>query len=349
MSKSNAYRKYANYLTALLLFSVSIWILSALRPLQMPDEYTPACLYATQVGDDLKQLYLQATDEAGSSILLMIYALVDAQLIQKLKEKSEQGVNVHVVCDPTASPRIARKLGPKVRLIRRHGKGLMHHKILVVDRLKVWGGSANWTGESLRFHGNLVIGVASEPLAAEMERYAELLSTPRNKFELHPKNYIIGEQSVEVWLMPNPRVVKRLLDIIQQAEKTVRVAMFTWTHLDLAQAVVEANQRGVDTAVVIDRYAGKGAGAKVVNFLKEKGVSVRLSQGNALLHHKFLYVDGKTVVNGSANWTKAAFSKNDDCLFILHHLTMHQKQKIDLLWQSIFRNSCEESNDEMAL
>ena len=111
--------------------------------------------------------------------------------------------------------------------------------------------------------------------------------------------------------------------------------MFTWTRRDLAKAIIAAKARGVDVQVVIDHYQGNGAGAPIVKLLKQGGVSVRLSQGGPLLHHKFLYVDGKILVNGSANWTKAAFTANDDCFMILYNLTDKQSERMDDLWEAI--------------
>jgi cardiolipin synthase A/B len=90
--------------------------------------------------------------------------------------------------------------------------------------------------------------------------------------------------------------------------------------------------------VVIDHYSGKGASAKIAALLKKNNVPTSLSPGGALLHHKFLYIDGKTLVNGSANWTKAAFAQNDDCFLVIHDLTQEQHDQMEDLW-SIIQNS----------
>ena len=78
-----------------------------------------------------------------------------------------------------------------------------------------------------------------------------------------------------------------------------------------------------------------GASAKVAALLKKGGIPVKCNRGGNLLHHKFMYIDGKTLVNGSANWTKAAFEKNDDCFIILHDLTDTQREFMDKLWAVI--------------
>jgi phosphatidylserine/phosphatidylglycerophosphate/cardiolipin synthase-like enzyme len=103
--------------------------------------------------------------------------------------------------------------------------------------------------------------------------------------------------------------------------------------------VAKAHKRGVRVSVSLDRYAGKGAGAKVADYLKKNGVPVFFYQGPGLLHHKFMEIDDELLVNGSANWTKAAFDKNDDCFAILHNLTTKQQNQLNKLWDMIMADS----------
>ena len=112
--------------------------------------------------------------------------------------------------------------------------------------------------------------------------------------------------------------------------------MFTWTRTDLAKEVIAAADRGLTTEVVIDHYSGKGASRYIVELLKNSNVAVRLSRGGPLLHYKFLQIDNTTLVSGSANWTKAAFTQNDDCFIVIHNLTEEQNQKLNALWEVIW-------------
>ena len=115
--------------------------------------------------------------------------------------------------------------------------------------------------------------------------------------------------------------------------------MFTWTREDFAKGVIAAFRRGVDVEVVIDYYQGKGASFKIVEQLKNSGVKVRIGKGGALLHHKFMVIDDDTLVNGSANWTKAAFTRNDDCFIVLDPLSSNNQEKLETLWKKIWSES----------
>lgn len=290
-------------------------------------------IYSNQMHDDLRQVFLAGMKDAKKSILLIIYTLTDPQIISELRKKAEEGIDVRIICDAKEAHKFGSKLGKKAKVFRRISAGLMHQKILVIDSMRTWIGSANMTSESLRMHGNLVTAFNSPRMAEAIKNKADQMCSQSNILHDVPHEFEIADQKVELWFFPdNPYGAERLTQLIRSAQKSVRIAMFTFTRTDLAEEVVEAHKRGVKTEVVVDYHSGKGASAKIVEMLQQKGISIFLSQGNGLLHHKFMCIDEKTLVNGSANWTKAAFTKNDDCFIILHNLTDGQKQSLDKLW-----------------
>lgn len=321
-------------------FTLAAWVSDSGSVTRFPRENHPVEIYANQTNDNLTQTFASAIDDAKQSVTLLIYSLTDPTIIACLKKKSEEGVAVNVVCDAKASPKIDAKLGDGISLIRRFGPGLMHQKILIVDNEKTWIGSANMTSDSLKLHGNLVNAIHNKYFAEAAGKKASTLEEEGTAPAVPKQQFTIGQQTVELWFLPdNKRASIRIKELIRQAEKTVRIAMFTWTRQDLAHAVIDAAKRGVDTEVVIDRNSGKGSSAAIVKLLKDNGIKVSLSDGTALLHHKFLYVDGSTLVNGSANWTKAAFTQNDDCFIVVHDLTKQQNEQMEALWMSIIRES----------
>lgn len=319
-----------------LILGCTFWSQTAVTAVRTPQPGGITELYANQVHDDLILAYTNVIDKAEHSILLVVYSLTDPKIIASLRNKSEEGISVKVICDAKASPYIDTKLGSKIETIRRFGPGLMHQKILVIDNKQTWIGSANMTTESLNMHGNLIAAMESESLAAEVMKKANTLKT-EGKDESFPYTiFLIGGQEIELWFLPdNKGAVNRIKELIRTAKKTMRIAMFTWTRQDLAHEVIAAAKRGVKTEVVIDHYTGKGASSKIVTLLKRNGISINLSRGGPLLHHKFLYIDSSTLVNGSANWTKAAFTQNDDCFIVMHNLTREQRERMDAVWNAV--------------
>lgn len=325
-------------LLCLLLFLVVTWVMETTNSVLPPSEGKPAELYSNHLRQDLKQVFLNGIQSAKKSITLIIYTLTDPQIIEALKQKSKEGITVKVVCDGKACPSLSRRLGSTVQTKNMYPSGLMHQKILVTDDTQSWIGSTNLTSESLKMHGNLVAGLYSPSLAAFLLSKAESMASDGMRL-LH-KDFNIGDQRVEMWFLPDDnRAVNHILQMIETAKKSLRVAMFTFTRQDFAQAIIDAKNRGVQSDVIIDFNSGKGASAIVVKLLKNGGVAVRLSNGTGLLHHKFALIDENTLINGSANWTKAAFTKNDDCFMILHNLKPEQKQFMAQLWDVIFAES----------
>ena len=282
-------------------------------------------LYSSQGGDDLTQTFRKAIDSAERSITLFIYHLNDSTLIRSLNARAASGVEVVVIYDGDACPQLHSRLSRKVTQRPHHGKGLMHRKILIVDATLIFAGSANMTPYSLRLHDNLVMGLRDRAMAAFVEAAAATGGT---------RTFTIGKQQVEIWMVPTPGAEERLIALIDTARSSVRVAMFTWTHYGLAHAVARAKLRGVKAEVLIDRNSSQGASAQVATLLAKKGVPTYRSSGDALLHHKFLWIDNHTLINGSANWTRAAFTQNRDCFMIIHNLTHRQQQQMEQIWQT---------------
>lgn len=307
-------------------------------PTELPGSTQPVLFYSNQTHDDLTKVFTTAIDNAKQSITLVIYALLDHQIIHSLQKKIEEGVSVFVVCDAKASPGISQHLS-KATLVRRTGEGLMHQKILIVDGQKVMLGSANFTTDSLRTHGNLVVGIENPSLAEVLMTRAKNMSEDGLSPPFHCET-LVDNQKIELWLLPDPQLAnQRVKQLLESAKKSLKVAMFTWTRLDFVQEIVKAAKRGVKVDIVIDRYQGKGAGSKVVKALCDAHLPCALSQGKGLLHHKFAYIDETTLINGSANWTHSAFKTNDDCFIVISPLTPKQQYKMNQLWSVIKQES----------
>lgn len=286
----------------------------------LPDRKEPICLYSNQSRHNLLKLFEQAVGGAKSSLHLVMYALTDPTIVKLLSKKSSEGVKAKIFYDPSATPALALEGGMPI-----HVKGgLMHRKILVTDEERSFFGSANFTTTSLKMHDNLVAGLYHPELA----RF--LMSPTSSNF-----SFSLGKTLGEAWLLPSSDALDRLIEKISHAKKKIYVAMFTFTHPLLAEALISAFKRGVDVRVALDHYTAEGASLPVVSALKSAGIPIFLSQGQQLFHHKWAWIDNSTLIFGSANWTRAAFSENQDCLMILEHLKFQHKKQMKKIWNII--------------
>lgn len=321
-------------------FAFFFWLFEKTPEVRLPESNHPIEIYSNQTQVDLRQTIATAISSAKKSVLLLIYTLTDKEIISSLKHKRSEQVPVKVIVDGQASPYADQKLGPDIQTIKRIGKGIMHQKILLVDNSKIWIGSANMTGESLQMHGNLIIGLESQALGEMIRTKADGFPQEGKGPSLLHRDFLIGNQHLEMWFLPDDKeAVNRIKQLIRSAQKTIKIAMFTWTRLDFAQEIANVVLRGVKVQAVIDNHSGQGTSIKVVRKLKKNGIAVRLSSGSGLLHHKLMIIDDHLLITGSANWTKAAFNVNDDCFIVLHDLTTLQKKALEDLWNVIWKES----------
>lgn len=311
-----------------LVFIGCIWFVwHSVTPV-LPKREDPPKLYYHPSREDLRMTLTHAIDRAKESIFISIFGLSDPAMLNALQRAIQRGVSTQIYYDTKGSPNLTKTLkGAKIHPIRH--SGIMHHKMIVLDHELVFFGSANFTTHSLKMHDNLVIGVANQKLARFIEE-----KTPDKTGYLRTQ---AGGQSMEVWLLPDPKghVLTDLKHKIKQAKKSLKIALFTLTHPILIEEIIQAKKRNIDTTVVIDLHSALGASAKAIKTLEQAGVPVFYSQGVQLMHHKFLLIDDTTLIAGSANWTRAAFSKNNDSFIILHSLNEEQSNLMKQLWKSL--------------
>ena len=310
-------RRFPWILLAVVLFC--LWFIWGSLVPQLPQPNEPPSLYSNQCQQDLHSTLLAAIQGARSSIRLVMFGLSDTSILGALSQKIKTQVPTTIYYDTGGSPKVFKYLrGGDIHPVK--NAGLMHQKIMVIDKEMVFIGSANMTPTSLRMHDNLIVGLMSRTVARFLEEH-----------EPYAPGYLktaVGGQEIELWLLPDPRghAITELRKNIRGAKRSIRIALFTFTHPGLVEEVIDAHNRGVKVTIVVDLHSGTGASSKTVEKLKKAGVPIFLSQGIQLLHHKFIYIDEQTLVTGSANWTKSAFYKNSDCILTLHRLNDEQKR-----------------------
>lgn len=274
-------------------------------------------LFANQCDDDFNSLLSKAISQAQSSIFLSIYSLQDETILSLLEEKAAKGLKITLSTDPQMGKKMPPVQG--VSITANPTSGLMHQKIVVIDEKKIVIGSANFTVDSLHLDANLIATWIDEKMAqsiVKMEPY---------------KN-----DTIEFWPLPKAKEESfdRLLTVLNEAKKSIQVAMFTWTNSALTNAIIEAKNRGVKVEVILDKKSAEGTSKEAREALLKENIPLYLSLGRGTLHHKLAIIDENILVFGSANWTKAAFSKNDESLLIINPLTQKQKGKLKELWHA---------------
>ena len=94
------------------------------------------------------------------------------------------------------------------------------------------------------------------------------------------------------------------------------VQAYSFTSTPIAKALLEAHKRGVKVEVLLDK-SQRTAHYSSATFLANSRIPTFIDDAHSIAHNKIMIIDGKIVITGSFNFTKAAESKNAENLLIL--------------------------------
>ena len=136
-------------------------------------------------------------------------------------------------------------------------------------------------------------------------------------------NYVSND--VDVAFSPKQGATKLIINTIKNSEKSIFVAAYSFTSKPIADALVEAYQNGIDVKIVLDKSQRT---AKYSAFLEVKnlGIPIRINSKYAIMHNKFMIVDGKILQTGSFNYSQAAENSNAENVLIISDNTKVVKQ-----------------------
>lgn len=122
--------------------------------------------------------------------------------------------------------------------------------------------------------------------------------------------------SARVVFSPEESGQAAVIGMIDAASVRVRVAMFHFSNNHIADALIRAHRRGVDTAVILDKSHltdKRSVGPRLL----AGGVPVFIDAEHKTAHNKVTVTDGRWVVTGSYNYNTNAETRNAENLLIL--------------------------------
>jgi phosphatidylserine/phosphatidylglycerophosphate/cardiolipin synthase-like enzyme len=114
---------------------------------------------------------------------------------------------------------------------------------------------------------------------------------------------------------------EHLVTFIDTAQRSVDVAIYDFDLQNVAQAMARANARGAKVRMVTDSDTLENSNAAVKGAFKtvtQAGIPIVDDKRRAIMHHKFVVVDGQVVLTGSWNFTTGDTYRLNNNAVIIH-------------------------------
>ncbi len=138
---------------------------------------------------------------------------------------------------------------------------------------------------------------------------------------------------------PRHGATELIIKTIGSAKKSIRVAAYSFTSAPIAKALLEAHKKGIDIQVVLDK-SQRTAKYSSYTFFKNQEIPVRINSEYAIMHNKFMIIDGSTLQLGSFNYSKAAEEKNAENVLVISDAGILAQKYTDQ-WQKLWNESVE--------
>ncbi len=284
----------------------------------------------------LSREWIRFIDQAKQKLDVAVFEFEIPAIAEALQRARKRGVEIRFLTDSmNLNPVIDGLAKTGIPVVGDGRKAYMHNKFMVADGARVLTGSFNPThvGES-RSDNNLVV-VESPSLATQYLAEFEEMFVDRKFGITSPRNTLsapirlarraslpdsVSATTVRVLFAPEDGVKAALLEILQNARKSVDFMSFTINERSIAGTLVEKHLQGLRVRGVIERFKSGDKAGSQFGFLRRAGVPVRLDRSANILHHKVIVIDEESVIlTGSYNFSESADRTNDENLLILYN------------------------------
>ena len=288
-------------------------------------------------------------NRAEISIDFCIYNFNNKIISDALNAAQNRGVKIRLITCESTSHSSINDLNSEIPVLERpeiQEGGIMHNKFAIFDsnsadanKAWVWSGSTNLTSGQLLSDANNIIFIQDQSLAKTYKiEFEEMWGNTGNqpnesnskfgaaKSDNTPHEFIIGGNRVQSYFSPSDGTNQKIIDAINTAENDLNVETMLITRTDLANAISDAKQRGVEVHVITNRENDNSDAVNdILNAALPTGKFIFDNSASGTLHHKLAIVDANfaasdpLVITGSHNWSNSANDRNDENTLIIHN------------------------------
>ena len=134
-------------------------------------------------------------------------------------------------------------------------------------------------------------------------------------------NVVPALGSIEYAFTPGGDAASLIVRAIDAARAQVLVQTFSFTHRDIADALIRAHRRGLDVQVIADRDQSDSIDSAAMQSLGAAGLAVFTDAEHSAAHNKVIVIDHDTgqtaLITGSFNFTFSAQNRNAENVLVL--------------------------------
>ncbi len=143
-------------------------------------------------------------------------------------------------------------------------------------------------------------------------------------------------KTLDICFSPHGHCDQVFVSWVDASRKSLEGAIYSFTEPHIVEALIRAHRRGVKVRLVKNTPDDSKTTQSMLLRLEDAGIPIHRQPGSGggLQHNKFLIVDGKYVLTGSFNWTRAASKRNDENLVVLDDAALRFQKEFERLWMA---------------
>lgn len=135
---------------------------------------------------------------------------------------------------------------------------------------------------------------------------------------------------------PGDSCLSCIIAELGRARKSADICVFTISDDRITAAILAAHTRHVSVRIITDNEKQYDTGSDIEQ-LRRAGIPLKVDETEHHMHHKFVVLDGQTLLNGSFNWTRSASKFNEENLIVTSEaaLVATFARQFEQMWQAL--------------
>ena len=135
---------------------------------------------------------------------------------------------------------------------------------------------------------------------------------------VHADDLKLKDTPVQVYFSPDDECTNTIVKEINNAKSEIFLQAYSFTSEEIAAALVRAHKKGVHVELILDK-SNRSAKYTAGDVTAGGGIPTYIDSRHAIANNKIMIIDGRIVVTGSFNFTKAAEEKNAENILIIRN------------------------------